>query len=114
MSKAVRIIGLVLAAGVASSQAKTVNMETAVKLADFIVLDRDFFTIQESDIPKIQVLLTAVGGKVVHMTSDFGREVGMQPYALSRGRSLFRQAGRRSRINRDFQPDSLWQSLVGF
>ncbi|MBI4465511.1 MAG: amidohydrolase family protein, partial [Acidobacteria bacterium] len=36
------------------------------KLADVIVLDRDFMTIPEDDIPNIQVLLTIVGGKAVY------------------------------------------------
>ena len=36
------------------------------KLADFIVLDRDYMTIPEDDLPKIKVLLTIVGGKVVY------------------------------------------------
>jgi predicted amidohydrolase YtcJ len=36
------------------------------KLADFIVLDRNFFTIPAEDIANIQVLHTVVGGKVVY------------------------------------------------
>jgi predicted amidohydrolase YtcJ len=36
------------------------------KLADFIVLDRNFFTISAEDIANIQVLHTVVGGKVVY------------------------------------------------
>jgi predicted amidohydrolase YtcJ len=38
----------------------------AGKLADFIVLDRNFFTISAEDIANIQVLHTVVGGKVVY------------------------------------------------
>lgn len=37
------------------------------KYADFIVLDRDFLTIPEAEIPQTQVLMTVVGGKPVHL-----------------------------------------------
>ena len=47
------------------------------KLADYIILDRDYFTIPEADIPNIKVLMTAVGGKVIHLTADYAKEVGM-------------------------------------
>lgn len=36
------------------------------KLADFIVLDRDYMTVPDDDIKKITVLKTVVGGKVVY------------------------------------------------
>ena len=35
-------------------------------LADFIVLDRDYLTVDEDDIRFIKPVLTAVGGKVVY------------------------------------------------
>ena len=41
------------------------------KLADFIVLDKDFFTIQEDQIKTIKTLLTATGGKVVFKDSAY-------------------------------------------
>jgi predicted amidohydrolase YtcJ len=47
------------------------------KLADFIVLDRDFLTIPEDEIPSIRVLMTAVGGKTVYVAPTFGSEVGI-------------------------------------
>jgi hypothetical protein len=53
------------------------------KLADFIVLDRDYFTIPETEIPQIQVLMTSVGGKTVHLSESFAREAGMQPVGAS-------------------------------
>jgi predicted amidohydrolase YtcJ len=34
--------------------------------ADFVVLDRDFFTIPEADIPRVRSVLTVIGGKVMH------------------------------------------------
>ena len=49
------------------------------KFADFIVLDKDFLTIPEDQIPNIRVLMTAVGGKLVHLASSLAKEIGMQP-----------------------------------
>ena len=49
------------------------------KFADFIVLDKDFLTIPEDQIPDIQVLMTSVGGKVVHLVSSMASEAGMEP-----------------------------------
>jgi predicted amidohydrolase YtcJ len=36
------------------------------KYADFAVLDRDYFTISESDIPRVRVVMTSLGGKIVY------------------------------------------------
>ena len=41
------------------------------KLADFIIIDRDYFTIPEMDIKKINNLMTVVGGKVIFRSPDF-------------------------------------------
>ena len=51
--------------------------------ADFIVLDRDFLTIPEAEIPQTQVLMTVVGGKMVHLGTALAREIGMQPVGPS-------------------------------
>ena len=51
----------------------------AGKLADFIVLDRDFLTIPADDIPNVRVLMTAVGGKVIHLMPALAGEIGMEP-----------------------------------
>ena len=47
------------------------------KLADFIVLDKDFLTVPEDQIPTIRVLMTSVGGKVVHLVSSLADEIGL-------------------------------------
>lgn len=38
------------------------------KLADLVVLDRDYFTVPEADIKKTRSVLTVVDGKIVHRT----------------------------------------------
>jgi len=49
------------------------------KLADLIVLDRDYLTIPQNDIPQIKVLMTVVGGKTVHLLPQLAGEIGMAP-----------------------------------
>ena len=49
------------------------------KWADFIILDRDYLTIPEDDIPNIRVLMTSLGGKVVHLVPSLAKELGMEP-----------------------------------
>ncbi|OFW00610.1 MAG: hypothetical protein A3H94_02530 [Acidobacteria bacterium RIFCSPLOWO2_02_FULL_60_20] len=49
------------------------------KLADFIVLDRDFFTVPEQEIPNLHVLMTVVGGKTVHLVPSLAKPLGLQP-----------------------------------
>jgi predicted amidohydrolase YtcJ len=41
------------------------------KWADLIVLDRDYMTIPENELNKTQVLLTMVGGRIVHKAANF-------------------------------------------
>ena len=47
------------------------------KFADFMVLDRDILTIPEDDIPNVKVLMTQVGGKVVHLRPALAQELGL-------------------------------------
>jgi len=49
------------------------------KFADFVVLDRDYLTVPEADIPNLNVLITVVGGKTIHLTQSLATEAGMQP-----------------------------------
>ena len=46
---------------------------TAGKLADFVVIDRDLFAIPPAQIKDAKVLLTVVGGRVVHAAPPFLR-----------------------------------------
>jgi predicted amidohydrolase YtcJ len=36
------------------------------KFADFVVLDRDFFTIPTEEIPDVKVVMTGLGGQIVY------------------------------------------------
>lgn len=47
------------------------------KWADLVVLDRDYLTVPIDDIPKLHVLMTMVGGKVVHLVPSLSREWNM-------------------------------------
>ena len=51
----------------------------AGKLADLIVLDRDYLTIPEADIPYIKVLMTMVGGRIEHLRPELAQEIGLPP-----------------------------------
>src|SRR5262249_8310445 len=43
------------------------------QLADLIVLSDDYFSVPEDRIKNIESVLTIVGGKIVHATSEFER-----------------------------------------
>jgi predicted amidohydrolase YtcJ len=49
------------------------------KFADLIVLDRDYLTIPEEEVSKIQVMATLLGGKFVYAGREFAAENGMSP-----------------------------------
>jgi predicted amidohydrolase YtcJ len=36
------------------------------KLADLVVLDRDYFTVPDTQIKQVRSLMTMVGGRVIH------------------------------------------------
>ncbi len=60
-----------LGAAFAGRREKTEGSIEAGKLADLIVLDRDLFKIEPSEIDKTQVMLTMVGGKVVYESPEW-------------------------------------------
>lgn len=52
------------------------------KFADFFVIDRDYFTIPEEEIPKIKVLMTTIGGRIKHLVPELAAELKMEPVGL--------------------------------
>ncbi len=49
------------------------------KWADMVILDRDYLTIPVEDILKLHVLMTMVGGKMIHLAPSLGREWNLPP-----------------------------------
>ena len=49
------------------------------KLADFVVLDKDFFTIPDTDIPTIRPQMTVVGGKTRYLNAELAKKWGSEP-----------------------------------
>lgn len=47
------------------------------KFADLLVLDKDYLTVPEEQIPDIRILMTLVGGKVAHLVPSLARELGL-------------------------------------
>lgn len=53
------------------------------KLADFLVLNQDYFTVQPvEEIANTYPLMTVVGGKVVFLHEDYAPELGKQPVGI--------------------------------
>jgi len=52
------------------------------KLADLIVLDKDFLTVPDEELGRNRVLLTMVGGKVVAAAAPFTAELSLRQQAL--------------------------------
>jgi predicted amidohydrolase YtcJ len=49
------------------------------KFADFVILDKDYFTIPVDQIPKIVPQMTVVGGIIRHLEPGLANQLGMQP-----------------------------------
>ncbi len=60
-----------LGAAFAGHREKTEGSIEPGKLADIIVLDRNLFSIEPTEIGKTEVLLTMVGGKIVYQSPDW-------------------------------------------
>jgi hypothetical protein len=65
------IRGYTLGAAFAGRREKTEGSLEPGKLADFILLDRDLFQIEPSEIGQTEVLITVVGGKVVYQSPNW-------------------------------------------
>ncbi|MBI4442063.1 MAG: amidohydrolase family protein [Acidobacteria bacterium] len=49
------------------------------KFADFVVLDKDYFTIPQNDIPKIRPQMTVIDGTIKHLDTAYATKLGMEP-----------------------------------
>ena len=49
------------------------------KLADLVVIDRDFMSMPAEDMSEIRSLLTLLGGKFIFLRSDFADEHNLRP-----------------------------------
>ena len=49
------------------------------KLADLVVLNRDYMTIPEEEIRGLQSRLTMLGGKIIYVHPDFAQEYNLRP-----------------------------------
>ena len=67
-----------LGAAFAGRREKTEGSLEPGKLADFMVLDRDLFKIEPSEIGKTEVLLTVVGGKVVYESPNWTHSAAVE------------------------------------
>jgi hypothetical protein len=67
-----------LGAAFAGRREKTEGSIETGKLADLIVLDRNLFLIEPTEIGKTEVVLTMVGGKVVYESPDWKKPSTME------------------------------------
>ncbi len=49
------------------------------KLADLLVLNKDYFTIPENEIPQVFPVMTIVGGKILVLRQEYADQIGMSP-----------------------------------
>jgi predicted amidohydrolase YtcJ len=61
---------------------KVLGSLEADKWADFIVIDRDYLTVADADIDKINVVMTVVGGKTVYLEPAFAKAQNLEPVGL--------------------------------
>ena len=57
------------------------------KLADFIIIDRDYLTAADEDIDKINVLMTVVAGKTAYLDPAFAKTQNLEPVGLKIART---------------------------
>ncbi|HUN43697.1 MAG TPA: amidohydrolase [Acetobacteraceae bacterium] len=77
------------------------------QLADFAVLDRDYFSVPEDEIRHITAVLTAVGGKVVHGSAGYANLAPPLPRAMPDWSPVRRFGGYHARRAEAVSPRSL-------
>jgi len=58
---------------------KQIGTLEAGKLADLLVLNKDYFTVPEEEIPNVYPLMTVVGGRIEVLREEYAKELGRQP-----------------------------------
>jgi predicted amidohydrolase YtcJ len=66
---------------------KVLGSLEADKLADFIVIDRNYLTTADDEIDKINVLMTVVAGKTVYLDPAFAKTQNLEPVGLKIART---------------------------
>ena len=61
------------------------------KLADFVVLNRDYLTVPEDEIGQIDPVLTVMDGKLVYTEPEFSRSVGLPTVGFQGDRSHWKR-----------------------
>lgn len=56
---------------------KTLGSLEAGKLADFVVYNKDYFTIPQEEIPTVYPLMVVMGGEPIVVREEFGKDIGM-------------------------------------
>jgi len=54
------------------------TLETG-KLADFVVFNKDYFTVPLEELPEVFPLMTVLGGEIVVLREEFAGELGVAP-----------------------------------
>ena len=47
------------------------------KYADFLVMNKDYFTVPEAQIPTVYPVMTVLGGKTVVLRDEYAKELGV-------------------------------------
>jgi predicted amidohydrolase YtcJ len=83
------------------------SLETG-KLADLLIIDRDYFTVPEDDILKVRPQMTMVGGKVMALNATLAKEWGVPEV----GRQLNFEDSALDWIGKPFSDDARREGLM--
>ena len=63
------------------------------KLADFVVLNRDYLRVPEDEIGRIDPVLTVIGGKIATSQPEFAGRAGLPTIGYQGDRSQWKRGG---------------------